>query len=96
MHTVVTNSTVDGILAALFAAMIIVVILDSMRIWIKALRAGGQLPTFEAKHVASRIAAPAGLIVTDEDRAVMSSLGSGDGRFARTDEPATATTGSGP
>src|SRR4051812_43302423 len=31
MHTVVTNSTVDGVLAALFAVLIIVVLLDAMR-----------------------------------------------------------------
>jgi carbon starvation protein len=97
MHAVVTNSTVDGILAALFAAMIIVVLLDSMRIWIKALRAGGHLPTFEVPKVASRLAAPAGLIVTDEDRVVMGTVGGGDGRFARTDErEAAPTTGGGP
>jgi carbon starvation protein len=96
MHAVVTNSTVDGILAALFAVMIIVVILDSMRVWLKALRAGGHLPTFEAPHVASRLAEPAGLIVTDEDRAVMASLGAGDTRFRREEQAAPATTGGGP
>jgi carbon starvation protein len=97
MHQVVTNSTVDGILAALFATMIIIVILDSARIWIKALRAGGHLPTFEVPAVPSRLAAPAGIFVTEEDHAVMASLGAGDGRFARGEErEATATTGSGP
>src|SRR4051794_28027657 len=39
MHSVVTNSTVDGILAALFATMIIVVLLDAARVWFKAIRA---------------------------------------------------------
>jgi carbon starvation protein len=97
MHQVVTNSTVDGILAALFATMIIIVILDSARIWIKALRAGGHLPTFEVPAVPSRLAAPAGIFVTEEDHAVMASLGAGDGRFARGEErEATATTGSAP
>ena len=96
MHTVVTNSTVDGILAALFAAMIIIVLLDAMRVWLKALRAGGHLPTFEAPHVASRIVAPSGLIVTEEDRAVMASVGGGDTRFSREEETAPATTGGGP
>jgi carbon starvation protein len=96
MHAVVTNSTVDGILAALFAVMIIVVILDAMRVWVKALRAGGHLPTFEAPHVASRLAAPAGLIVTEDDRAVMASLGGGDTRFRREEETAPATTGGAP
>src|SRR3954453_16970675 len=40
MHAVVTNSTVDGVLAALFAILIVIVILDAMRIWVKAIRAG--------------------------------------------------------
>src|SRR4051795_10623899 len=31
MHAVVTNSTVDGVLAALFAILIVIVILDAMR-----------------------------------------------------------------
>ena len=38
MNKVVTNSTVDGILAAFFAILIVVVILDATRICIKALR----------------------------------------------------------
>ena len=71
MHAVVTNSTVDGILAALFAVMIIIVIADAARIWIKAMRAGGHLPTFEAPYVASKLVAPAGLFPTAEDRAAL-------------------------
>ena len=38
MHAVVTNSTVDGILAAFFAILIIIVIADATRISIKAIR----------------------------------------------------------
>ena len=44
MQEIVTNSTVDGVLAALFAVLIIVVILDASRIWIKAIRAREPLP----------------------------------------------------
>jgi carbon starvation protein len=95
MHQVVTNSTVDGILAALFATMIIIVILDSARIWIKALRAGGHLPTFEAPKVPSQLVAPAGLIPTAEDRTIMATAG-GDGRFARTEEREPTRTGGEP
>ncbi len=69
MHAIVTNSTVDGILAALFAAMIIVVILDAMRVWMKAVRAREPLGTSEAPPVRSRIVAPAGLFPTAEERA---------------------------
>ena len=71
MQQVVTNSTVDGILAALFATMIIVVILDASRIWVKAIRAGGSLPTTETPFVESKLWAPAGLIPTAEERAVL-------------------------
>jgi carbon starvation protein len=98
MHQVVTNSTVDGILAALFATMIIVVIADSARIWIKTLRAGGSLPTFEAPHTPSRLVAPSALFVTQEDRAVMATVGGNDGRFGREvgERETATTTGSGP
>jgi carbon starvation protein len=61
MHAVVTNSTVDGVLAALFAILIVIVILDAMRIWVKAIRAGGSLPTTEVPPVESHLRAPSGL-----------------------------------
>jgi len=38
MHQVVTNSTVDGVLAALFAVLIIVVIADAARVWVRTIR----------------------------------------------------------
>jgi carbon starvation protein len=60
MHAVVTNSTVDGVLAALFAILIVVVILDAIRIWVRAIRAGG-LPTTESPPVESHLSAPSGL-----------------------------------
>jgi carbon starvation protein len=84
MHAVVTNSTVDGILAALFAALIIIVILDAARVWYKAIRARAPLPTTEAAFVPSRIVAPAGLIVTPEERAALAPAGGG--RFVRRPE----------
>ena len=49
MNAVITNSTVDGVLAALFAAMIIIVILDASRVWFKAIRAREPLPSTEAR-----------------------------------------------
>jgi carbon starvation protein len=78
MRTVVTNSTVDGVLAALFAVLIVIVILDAMRIWAKALRADGPLPTTETPPVPSRLIAPAGLWPTAEERAALAAAG-GDG-----------------
>jgi carbon starvation protein len=94
MQKIVTNSTVDGILAALFAALIIIVILDASRIWIKAIRAREPLPSTETPAEPARIVAPAGLFWTDEDRALLAEAGGrGDGageggRFSRDREEA--------
>jgi carbon starvation protein len=80
MQTVVTNSTVQGTLAALFAVLIIIVILDSARIWIKVIRTRRPLPTTEVEHVPSRIVAPAGLFATAEEKAALAAAGDGGGR----------------
>jgi carbon starvation protein len=61
MNKVVTNSTVDGVLSALFAVLIIIVILDAARICIKAIRSREPLPTTEVPAQPSRIDAPSGL-----------------------------------
>jgi carbon starvation protein len=55
MDAVVTNSTVDGILAALFAVLIIAVVLDAARVWVKAIRAGRPLETTETPFVESEL-----------------------------------------
>jgi carbon starvation protein len=47
MRAVVTNSTVDGVLAALFATLIILVVADAARVWVKAIRAREPLPSTE-------------------------------------------------
>ncbi|MBF8186822.1 carbon starvation protein A [Nonomuraea sp. K274] len=71
MRQVVLNSTVDGILAALFAILIIIVIVDAARVWIKAIRMREPLPSTEAPFEESQIHAPAGLIATREERDLM-------------------------
>jgi carbon starvation protein len=68
MHAVVTNSTVDGILSALFAILIVIVIADAARISIKAIRAGG-LPTTEVAPAESHLRAPSGLFTRDTEAA---------------------------
>jgi carbon starvation protein len=73
MQAVVTNSTVDGVLAALFAVMIIVVILDASRVWLKTIVERKPLPTTETPFVESKLWAPAGLIATPEERALIAS-----------------------
>src|SRR3954453_19950446 len=82
MHSIGTNSTVDGVLAALFAIFIVVVIADAARVWIKAIRAREPLPTTETPPVESQLIAPSGLFPTAEERAVLA--GANGGRFART------------
>ena len=77
MRSVVTNSTVDGVLAALFAILIIIVILDASRVWVKAARAREPLPSTEAPFEESHLWAPAGLIPTPEER---EQEADGDGR----------------
>jgi carbon starvation protein len=71
MQQVVVNTTVDGVLAALFAILVIIVLVDAARVWIKALRAGGELPTHEDPYVESKTWAPSGLIATGEERQIM-------------------------
>src|SRR6201991_4499933 len=85
MHAIVTNSTVDGVLAALFAVLIVVVILDAARVCVKALRAPQPLPSTEAPAVPSHLWAPSGLFPTAEERAA-------GGRFRREEQPARVAT----
>ncbi|MFC5730153.1 MULTISPECIES: carbon starvation CstA family protein [Nocardioides] len=55
MQAVITNSTVDGVLAAFFAVLVLVILVDAARVCVKAVRSGG-LPTTEAPYEPSRIA----------------------------------------
>lgn len=68
MHKVVTNSTVDGVLSVLFAVLIIIVLVDAIRVWIKALRTTEPLPDTEVPYTESQLWAPSGLIPTAEER----------------------------
>jgi len=68
MHTVVTNSTVDGILTAVLALLIVVVIADSLRVCVRHVRRPALSTLSEAPYVESRIVAPAGLIPTRKEK----------------------------
>jgi carbon starvation protein len=59
---------VDGVLAALFAVLVIVVIANAALVCVRALRSGTTPPTTEAPYVESQLVAPAGLIPTAEER----------------------------
>ncbi|SDD04525.1 carbon starvation CstA family protein [Nocardioides lianchengensis] len=54
MATVITNSTVNGVLQASFAVLVIVIVANAAVIWVRALRAGS-LPTTEVPHVPSQL-----------------------------------------
>ncbi|MFF9788851.1 carbon starvation protein [Streptomyces sp. SceaMP-e96] len=58
MHTVVTNSTVDGVLIAVFLLLVAIVIANAAVVCVRALRSPALLPTTEAPYVASQIEAP--------------------------------------
>jgi carbon starvation protein len=76
MQTVVTNSIVDGVLAAFFALLVVIIIADAVRVWIRALRSPTPLPTTEAPHTESLITAPSGLLGgVGEDRRELAGTG---------------------
>jgi carbon starvation protein len=55
MHTVVTNSTVDGVLIALFLLLVATVIANATVVCVRSMRSPEPLPTTEAPYVESRI-----------------------------------------
>ncbi len=93
MQQVVTNSTVDGVLSVLFASLIIIVILDASRIWIKAIRAREPLPTTEVPFEESKLWAPAGLFPTAEEREYMATMHTEDDGSVDTDREPVGTGG---
>ncbi len=56
MEQVVTNATVDGVLTILFASLVVIVLVDASRVWIKALRQRGEpLPSTEDPYVETQL-----------------------------------------
>ncbi|MGW2666502.1 carbon starvation CstA family protein [Streptomyces sp. NPDC001272] len=86
MHTVVTNATVDGVLSALFAALIIIVLLDAARTCFKAVSDPASVRLSEVPWTESKIVAPAGLLATAEEKAELAAAGL-DGGGGRVKEP---------
>ncbi|MBE8472516.1 carbon starvation CstA family protein [Streptomyces justiciae] len=68
MHTVVTNSTVDGVLTAVLALLIVVVIADALRVCVRHVRRPALSTLSEAPYVESKLVAPAGLFPTREEK----------------------------
>ena len=67
MKTIVTNSTVNGTLQALFAVLVLIVVVNALFIWFKAARAGG-LPTTEVPKQPSHLVAPSDFFATKEEK----------------------------
>ncbi|MFB9661296.1 carbon starvation CstA family protein [Glycomyces mayteni] len=67
MRTVVTNSTVDGVLAAFFAILVVIVILNAAWVCWRAVRATEPLPSTEAPYVESRLLVSAGRFSSAKD-----------------------------
>ncbi|WP_416956630.1 carbon starvation CstA family protein [Streptomyces sp. Agncl-13] len=68
MRTVVTNSTVDGVLSAILAVLVVVVIADALRVCVRHVRRPALSTLSETPYVESKIVAPAGLIPTREEK----------------------------
>ncbi|MET8469560.1 carbon starvation CstA family protein [Streptomyces sp. NPDC006422] len=77
MHTVVTNSTVDGVLSAALALLIVVVVLDALRVCVKHVRNPAASKLSEAPYVESSLVAPAGLIPSRQEKAEARDAGVG-------------------
>ncbi len=81
MRQVVTNTTVDGVLAAFFAILVVVVILDAARVCVRAVRRPETVTTTEVPYVRSTLVAPSGLVATKAERTEMAGVApGGDGR----------------
>ena len=70
MKQIVTNSTVNGTLQALFASLVIVIVVNALIIWAKAIRAGG-LPTTEVPKQPSHLVAPSDFFATKQEKAAV-------------------------
>ncbi len=81
MHAIINNSTVDGVLAAFFALLVVIVIINAIVVCVRSLRSHEPSAGAETPYVGSHIVAPAGLIPTQRERREMAMAGgpTGDG-----------------
>ncbi|MGW4029582.1 carbon starvation CstA family protein [Streptomyces sp. NPDC004838] len=66
MHTIVLNSTVDGVLIALFVALVATVIVNAAVVCVRTLRSPTPPPTSETPYVASQLGKTAEMAGTRE------------------------------
>ena len=71
MDQVIFNSTLNGILQAVFALLTLVVVGNAVVVIARAIRARGPVPTTEEPAVPSSIVEPSGLFATEEEKRAM-------------------------
>ncbi|MGY1741063.1 MULTISPECIES: carbon starvation CstA family protein [unclassified Blastococcus] len=71
MDQIVFNSTLNGVLQATFALLVVVVAVHAAVVIVRALRSRGPVQTTEEPAVPSRIVEPSGLFATAEERRAM-------------------------
>ncbi|MGK5529059.1 carbon starvation CstA family protein [Streptomyces sp. URMC 129] len=79
MRTIVNNATVDAVLSAGLALLVLVVFADALRVCLKAIRNPASARLREAPYTPSRLIAPAGLVPTRAERAELAAAGLGPG-----------------
>jgi carbon starvation protein len=70
MQQIITNSIVNGTLQALFAILVLVVVVNAAVVSVRAARAGG-LPTTEVPKQPSRLVAPSSFFATKQEKAAV-------------------------
>ncbi|SHN66685.1 carbon starvation protein [Geodermatophilus obscurus] len=68
MGRIIYNSTLNGVLQAVFALLVLVVVVNAVVVIARALRARGPVPTTEEPAVPSSIVEPSGLFATAEEK----------------------------
>ncbi|MGY1761729.1 carbon starvation CstA family protein [Geodermatophilus sp. SYSU D00779] len=71
MDRIVYNSTLNGVLQAVFAVLVLVVVVNAVVVIARALRARGPVPTTEEPAVPSSIVEPSGLFATADEKRAM-------------------------
>ncbi|MCW2682277.1 MAG: carbon starvation protein CstA [Blastococcus sp.] len=83
MDQIIFNSTLNGILQALFAVLVLVVVVNAAVVIVRAVRVG-QLPTTEEPAVPSQLVEPSGFIPTAAEKRAIAEhqrlVGAGAGR----------------
>ncbi|MBZ5734070.1 carbon starvation protein A [Nocardioides sp. TRM66260-LWL] len=70
LDVVIRNSVTNGVIQAVFAVLVLLVVANAAVVVVRGLRAGG-LPTTEVPAVPSRIVAPADFVATPAERAAL-------------------------